>query len=80
MRFAIVTSVGRGTLSDRMTCGTIADGDAEMIAWFAETFSLIAKGKKPKVALTACMRKLIIILNTMIARRQKWDPRLYVLN
>jgi transposase len=35
---------------------------------------LIAKGKAPKVALTACMRKLIIILNTMIARRQKWDP------
>jgi transposase len=38
---------------------------------------LIAKGKAPKVALTACMRKLIIILNTMIARRQKWDPTLY---
>jgi transposase len=34
---------------------------------------LIAKGKEPKVALTACMRKLIVILNTMIARRQKWD-------
>jgi transposase len=34
---------------------------------------LIDKGKKPKVALTACMRKLICILNTMIARRQKWD-------
>jgi transposase len=38
---------------------------------------LIAKGKAPKVALTACMRKLIIILNTMIARRQKWDPTRY---
>ena len=35
---------------------------------------LIAKGKEPKVALIACMRKLIVILNTMIARRQKWDP------
>jgi transposase len=35
---------------------------------------LVAKGKKPKVALVACMRKLIVILNTMIARRQKWDP------
>jgi transposase len=41
---------------------------------------LIAKGKKPKVALVACMRKLIVILNTMIARRQKWDPDRYVLN
>jgi len=35
---------------------------------------LIAKGKEKKVALVACMRKLIIILNTMIARRQKWNP------
>jgi len=41
---------------------------------------LIAKGKEPKVALVACMRKLIIILNTMIARQQKWDPSRYALN
>ena len=38
---------------------------------------LIAKGKKPKVALVACMRKLIVILNIMIARRQKWDANRY---
>ena len=38
---------------------------------------LITKGKEPKVALTACMRKLIVILNTMIARRQKWNPALH---
>jgi transposase len=38
---------------------------------------LIAKGKAPKVALVACMRKLILILNTLIARRQKWDPTHY---
>ena len=37
---------------------------------------LIAKGKEPKVALVACMRKLIVILNVMIARRQKWDASL----
>jgi transposase len=41
---------------------------------------LIAKGKEPKVAIVACMRKLIVILNTMIARRQKWDPSRYSLN
>lgn len=41
---------------------------------------LIAKGKEPKVAIIACMRKLIIILNTMIARRQKWDPSRYALS
>ena len=38
---------------------------------------LVAKGKEKKVALTACMRKLIVILNTMIARRQKWDVTCY---
>lgn len=35
---------------------------------------LIAKGKPHKVALIACMRKLICILNTMLARGEKWDP------
>ena len=38
------------------------------------------QGKAPKVALVACMRKLIIILNTMIARRQKWDPSRYAVS
>lgn len=38
---------------------------------------LVAKGKEKKVALVACMRKLIVILNIMIARRQKWNPNLY---
>jgi transposase len=38
---------------------------------------LIAKGKPPKVAIVACMRKLIIILNTMIARGETWDPKKY---
>jgi transposase len=40
---------------------------------------LLAKGKNKKVALVACMRKLIVILNTMIARRQKWNPALHAL-
>jgi transposase len=35
---------------------------------------LIAKGKKAKVILMACMRKLIGILNTMLMRGEKWDP------
>jgi transposase len=29
-------------------------------------------GKKPKVALTACMRKLIVILNAMLRDRTPW--------
>lgn len=35
---------------------------------------LVAKGKLKKVALTACMRKLLVILNTMIKSGQDWDP------
>ena len=35
---------------------------------------LLAKGKGAEFALVACMRKLISILNTMLARRQKWNP------
>ena len=41
---------------------------------------LHARGKQAKVALIACMRKLIVILNTMIARRQKWDPSRHALS
>jgi len=41
---------------------------------------LVAKGKEKKVALIACMRKLICILNVMIARRQKWDANRCALN
>jgi len=38
---------------------------------------LIAKGKEKKVALVACMRKLIVVLNVMVARREKWDASRY---
>ena len=31
-------------------------------------------GKKPKVALTACMRKLLVILNTMVREGTHWNP------
>lgn len=41
---------------------------------------LVAKGKEKKVALIACMRKLICILNIMIERRQKWDASRYALS
>ena len=35
---------------------------------------LRARGKKTKVALVACMRKLVVILNTMLARGEMWNP------
>ena len=34
---------------------------------------LIAAGKKPKVAITACMRKLLTILNAMVKQRKTWQ-------
>ncbi len=34
---------------------------------------LRAVGKLPKVALTACMHKLLIILNAMVKRQQPWN-------
>ena len=37
---------------------------------------LRAAGKKPKVALVACMRKLLGILNAMCRHRQPWNPAL----
>ncbi len=36
---------------------------------------LIASGKAPKVALTACMRKFLIILNAMIRTQTYWNPQ-----
>ena len=37
---------------------------------------LVAKGKPKKVALTACMRKLLTILNAMLKHRTTWNPTL----
>jgi len=34
---------------------------------------LITAGKKPKIAITACMRKLITILNAMVKQQKPWE-------
>lgn len=36
---------------------------------------LLAAGQAKKVALTACMRKLLTILNAMVKNQQRWQPR-----
>ena len=36
---------------------------------------LIQKGKLKKVALTACMHKLLILLNAMMKNNQAWQPQ-----
>ena len=35
---------------------------------------LIAAGKPPKVALTACMRKLLVLCNALCRQQTTWDP------
>jgi len=37
---------------------------------------LCAMGKPKKVALTACMRKLLVILNSMVKHGREWQPNL----
>jgi transposase len=37
---------------------------------------LLAAGKPKKVALVACMHKLLLILNAMVAHNTRWDPSL----
>ena len=36
---------------------------------------LAAAGKAPKVILTACMRKLLVLLNALLKTSQLWDPQ-----
>jgi transposase len=38
---------------------------------------LLAAGKLPKVALVACMRKLLTTLNAMVRTNQPWNPSLH---
>jgi transposase len=35
---------------------------------------LLAAGKPKKLALVACMRKLLTILNTMVRPGERWSP------
>ena len=35
---------------------------------------LVARGKPKKVALVAAMRKLLVILNAMVAQERAWAP------
>ena len=39
---------------------------------------LLAAGKPKKLALTACMRKLLTILNAMVKTGRHWTPQINV--
>jgi transposase len=36
---------------------------------------LVSRGKPPKVALTACMRRLLVALGAMIRNETSWNPQ-----
>lgn len=41
---------------------------------------LVDSGKVKKVALVACMRKLLTILNAMLRKEEEWDPKYHSVN
>ncbi|MBV8131456.1 MAG: IS110 family transposase [Alphaproteobacteria bacterium] len=65
---------GRREIRDLLYMATLAAASRHNPVIKAYYQRLRAKGKKAKVALVACMRKLIVILNTLLARGQMWNP------
>ena len=54
----------------------VIDEPAGVESYLSEFYErLLAAGKAKKVALTACMRKLLTILNAMVKNQQRWQPR-----
>ena len=43
----------------------------------AQCVHLLAAGRRKKVALVACMRQLLTMLNAIAKHRSKWDPTLH---
>jgi transposase len=65
---------GRRPIRDLLYMASLAAATRHNPVLKAYYQRLRAKGKKGKLALVACMRKLVVILNTMLARRQMWSP------
>ncbi len=66
---------GRADIRSKLYMGTVV---AIRFNPVIEAFykRLLAAGKKPKVAITACMRKLLTILNAMIKNSTSWSPNM----
>lgn len=69
------TTGGRSSIRNALYMATLS-----AVRWnpTLKTFydRLIDAGKPPKVALTACMRKLLVILNAMIKQETPWNPNM----
>ena len=67
---------GRADLRRTLYMATlVATSHNEVIRCFYQR--LVAAGKPKKVALVACMRKLLTILNAMVRTGQPWNPALH---
>jgi transposase len=63
---------GRRKLRNLLYMPTLAAATQHNPVIKAYYLRLVKRGKPPKVALMACMRKIIVILNTMLARDETW--------
>ena len=64
---------GRAVVRSALYMGTIAALRFNPI--IRSTYQRLTKaGKRPKVAIVACMRKFLVILNAMVKSGTKWDP------
>lgn len=70
-----VPGIGDGVaftlLGKLLELGTLSNQQVAAMKDFYQ--KLVAQGKHKKVALTACMRKMITILNTMVRNIQEWQ-------
>lgn len=64
---------GRGPVRAALYMGTLAAVRFNPVLR-AFYLRLRAAGKLPKVALTACMHKLLTILNAMLKHQRRWEP------
>ena len=73
MRGRRTVSGGRGRVRAVLYMGAlVASQHNPVIRSFYQR--LLAAGKPKKLALTACMRKLLTIINSMVKHGQRWDP------
>jgi transposase len=70
-------TIGGGRHDVRLTLYMLAHNAVLHCPRFKRFFDqLCARGKKYKVAMTACMRKLLIILNQMVKTNTHWNPQI----
>lgn len=69
------TSGGRALLRSILYMATLTAARYNRVLE-ASYQNLLRRGKKTKVALTACMRKFLTILNAMLRDNRPWQPEL----